>query len=313
MTGRLYAGLDVGTNSTKLIVAELFPEPRGRYEETIMTRLGEGMQASSPRLREVPMRRTLDAIQYLAEKAKEYGSIKIAAVGTAALRDAGNRDEFLHRVKERAGLDLEVIGGEEEARLSYLAGRLDPFWSQCDPLMVCDIGGGSSEVILGEPGSHEINSRLSVPLGAVRVTERFLKSDPPTIAQLAAAHKAAFTACQNLPVGPIGQEAVLVGVGGTVTNLGAMDRADQKLAVELHGFQLRADRLEMLLERLATHSVAARREMPGLDPQRADIILGGALMLSQIMAHIGVSVVNVSTRGLKWGLLYDRFLHQEQK
>lgn len=312
MSGRRYAALDVGTNSTKLLVAELGPTgPTPCLDETIITRLGEGMQGHSRRLREAPMRRTLEAIDDLVKKAHAQNTPQIAAVGTAALREAENREEFLHRVKERCGLEIEVIPGEEEARLSYLAVRLDPIWRACDPLMVIDVGGGSTEVILGAARSKQIEARISAPLGAVRMTEQFLKSDPPSITQLAAANQSAAKACAALPSAPRGKDVTLVGVGGTVTNLGAMDLADRKVSQDLHGSLLSADRLEMLVERLAISTVEERRKMPGLDPRRADIILGGAILLSQAMAQVGASAVTVSTRGLRWGLLYDRFLPSE--
>src|SRR5262245_54306414 len=175
-SGELYAGIDIGTNSVKMVIADLSDGKAERvFEMSATTRIGEGMQAQGNRLREVPMRRTLDAIAIMVAKANEFKA-QTAAVATAALRDAVNRDGFLRRVRERCGLELEVIPGEEEARLSYLAARRDPHWRHCPHLLVIDVGGGSTELIEGEVGTDRIASRISVNLGAVKLTETYLKS-----------------------------------------------------------------------------------------------------------------------------------------
>lgn len=317
-SGELYAGIDVGTNSVKMVIADLADGKAERvYEMSATTRIGEGMQAQGNRLREIPMRRTLDAIEALVAKAKEYHA-ETAAVATAALRDAVNREEFLQRVRERCGLNLEVIPGEEEARLSYLAARRDPHWRTCPHLMVIDVGGGSTELIQGESGTERIASRISVNLGAVKLTETYLKSDPPTIAQLTAANQAAANGCSQAQfteeVGRPGVEAFqVVGIGGTLTNLGAMDLGGSVEPERLHGHRLTADALEDLIEKLASRTVEDRKQIPGLDPRRADILLGGAILLSQALARIGSGAVDVSTRGLRWGLLYDRFAPTKQR
>lgn len=318
--GELYAGIDVGTNSVKMVIGDLAKGRANRiYDKTIITRLGEGMQALGGRLREDAMLRSLDALAELAEAARVHKTIATAAVGTAALRDASNREDFLRRAQERCGLRIEVIPGEEEARLSYLAGRRDPQWRDVTHLRVIDIGGGSTEIIEGIPYSDSVGSRISVNYGAVKLTETFLKSDPPTIAQLeeaASAVQAAFeridrqalvsSDSQGEAFGGQG-EFVLVGVGGTVTNLGAMDQGGRSAIALRHGHLLTAERLGTLIDLLATSTIAQRRMIPGLDPRRADIILGGAILLSQALARLNAPAVAISTRGLRWGLLYDRF------
>ena len=342
----LYAGVDVGTNSVKMIIADLAQGRAVRiYEQTIITRIGEGMQALGNRLREDAMLRTLDALAQLAQAARAHKVRAVAAVGTAALRDAENRDEFLQRARERCGFDIEVIPGEEEARLSYLAVRRDPQWRGVTHLRVIDIGGGSTEVIQGLPGTDKVASRISVNYGAVKLTETFLKSDPPTIAQLEQANHAVQEAFERIPIhapapkasnadlpdavqsdlsaqsdtarsdpsaessqrDPDGEMYTLVGVGGTVTNLGAMDQGGRNGADPLHGHLLSAELLGSHIDRLAASTVAQRRTIPGLDPRRADIILGGAILLAQALARLNEPAVAISTRGLRWGLLYDRF------
>ncbi len=307
----LYAGVDVGSNTVKMIIGDLGGGRAARiYEASVQSRLGEGMAAHASRLREVPILRTLDALAHFVAAAKSYGVRQIVGVGTAALRNAENREEFLRRAQERSGLTIEVISGEEEARLSYLAVRRDPHWREVPRLLAIDIGGGSTEVIQGEAHSDRIANRISVNWGAVKLTESFLKSDPPAIAQLAAANQAAAEAFGAIPLPESFQDAEtrVVGVGGTLSNLAAIQRGGRSLSDVMHGYVLPADDLEDVLSLLASRTVAERKTLPGLDPRRADIILGGAILLSQALAHLNSHSVEVSTRGLRWGLLYDRFL-----
>ena len=301
-----YACIDVGTNSTKMLVAELGDSPRAVFTLSAVTRLGEGMTPNTLFLREVPMRRTLDALAEMADAAREKNALTTIAVGTAALRDAENRDDFLRRAKERTGVTVEVIPGEEEARLSYLAVRRDPVWSREGRLRVIDIGGGSTEIIQGEPGGERIESRISVNLGAVKLTEGFLRSDPVSVTQLGDANTAAAAQFAQVHVTP-DADALLVGVGGTLTNLAAMQLGRVPEADELNGARLSSEALSILTNRLADATITERKTIPGLDPRRADIILAGAILLAQALAHLNASEVAVSTRGLRWGVLFDRF------
>ncbi len=305
-----FAAIDVGSNTVKMIVVEI-EEGRTRLvdERAATTRLGEGMEAHAHRLREIPIRRTIEALTEFTGVANAHGVTRIAAVGTAALREAENREDFLRRSRDICGLDVAVIPGEEEARLSYLAVRRDAHWSKREELVVIDIGGGSTEIVVGKAGEDKISARVSIKAGAVRLTETYLKSDPPTIAQLAAANHAMSEAFAeaHLDTRCVSTDIQVVGVGGTLTNLGSIDlggRGDQTL----HGHTLRADNLEMQMALFASRTVEERKQIPGLDPRRADIILGGAILLAQALAFLGSVTVDVSTRGLRWGLIYDRFL-----
>lgn len=301
-----YACIDVGTNSTKMLIAELGENPCAVFTLSVVTRLGEGMTPNTPFLREAPIRRTLDALAQMADAARQHNAIATIAVGTAALRDAENRDEFLRRARERTGVTVEIIPGEEEARLSYLAVRRDPVWRGESHLRVIDIGGGSTEIIQGEPGSERIESRISVNLGAVKLTEGFLRSDPVSVTQLGDANGAAAEQFAQVKVTQ-DADALLVGVGGTLTNLAAMQLGRLPEADELNGVRLSSETLSILTNRLANATIEERKTIPGLDPRRADIILAGAILLSQALAHLGASEVAVSTRGLRWGVLFDRF------
>ncbi len=256
------------------------------------------------------MRRTLDGLASLVQAASNYRLRGIACVGTAALRDASNAGEFLRRVKETLGIEIEVITGEEEARLSFVAVRRDPNWRLLDRIRVIDVGGGSTEIIEGQSGSDGISSRYSVNIGSVKLTERFLISDPPTVSQLAAA-SAALDVAFARPVSPTVQEGSLdppvVGVGGTLTTLAAMCIGGVKDPLKIHGYRLTAADIDIQISKLSSLTIAERQEIPGLDPRRADIILAGAMLVSNGLASIGAATLEVSTRGLRWGVLYDRF------
>ena len=350
----LYAGIDVGTNSVKMIVADLAAgRANSIYDRTIITRLGEGMQALGGRLSGSAMNRTLDALDELAQAARRLNVRSLAVVGTAALRDALNTNDFLNRARTRCGLEIEVIAGEEEARLSYMAVRRDPQWRSLARLRVIDIGGGSTEIIEGVPDTDAVAARISVPYGAVRLTEAFLKYDPPTITQLDQANRAVRDAFAHIDsqaarganaalgntasisdntysasdrtggdgaedAAPLSgaqpavvfdplAEYTLVGVGGTVTNLGAINQGGRETAYPLHGHVLTAEQLGDHIDLLAQRTIEQRKTISGLDPRRADIILGGAILLAQALARLNAPALHISTRGLRWGLLYDRF------
>ena len=303
----LCASVDVGTNSVKMTVADL---SEGKslhvYGTSAVTRIGEGMTADRPYLREAPMRRSLAALEGFSRTLAEMNVTRIAAVGTAALRDAENRDDFLKRVKERCGFEITVIPGEEEARLSYLAVRRDPVWQGEPNLRVIDIGGGSTEIIQGVTGGEGIASRISVNLGAVKLTEAALRSDPPSVSQLREANELAMNAVAAVQALPT-EDQLIVGVGGTMTNLAAMELGKRDPADAIHNFTLTQDAIEDRIAQLAGMTLAERAAIPGLDGRRADIILAGAILLSHTLSRLGAASLAVSTRGLRWGILYDKF------
>lgn len=304
-----YACIDCGSNTTKLIIADLTAGGVPVYEGSETTRIGEGMQAHGMQLQSAPMRRTLDAIDRFVNSARESGAQDTVVIGTAALRDAQNRAEFVEQVKARTGLKLEVISGEEEARLSFLAVRRDPHWRAQPHLVVIDIGGGSTELIQGEEGADRVQSRISVNLGAVKLTESYLRSDPATADEVRAANDAAAAAFASVPLQDgVTRTHCVVGVGGTLTNLGAMKLHSSADLERVHGMTLLQRDLDTLCSTLAERSVEERRKLGGLDPRRADIILAGVILLIQALAHIHSDRIDICTRGLRWGVLYDRFL-----
>lgn len=300
-----FAAIDIGSNTMKLLIADA--DEVGLFERVFETsrpaRLGKGI--AERRLRESVMDSALETLGEFTALCRANRVAGIAAVGTSALREAENREEFLSRALT-LGIDIDVISGDDEARLSFLAVRQDPHWRSSDHLLVIDIGGGSTEVIFGGP--RGIESRVSLSLGAVRITEAALHSDPPTVVEMAEASRLAAQGLEGLR--PAAANYTVVGVGGTLTNMGrvALSLSTDETAVDrLHGARLTQFQVETQIERYASCTLEQRMRILGLDPARADVILGGALILRQVMQRASVVAVDVSTRGLRWGLLYDRF------
>jgi len=300
-----FASIDVGSNTVKLTLVERDSDggfaPLADMSRT--TRLGEGIHAR--RLREAAIRRTLDVLRDYVQTCREYGAQAIAAVGTSALRDAINRGDFLARARQ-VGVEVEVISGEEEARLSYLAVRCDPRWRAAERLLVVDIGGVSTEIVMGNRQEAFPSRWVSLALGGVRLTELALRSDPPTAPQIAEAVRLAQAALQGINIPSA--HYTMVGVGGTFLNLAAIRLGLAKHDPErLHGTVLAVAEVEAQVALFAARTVEERKQIVGLDPARADIILGGAIILSQILAWSGQESIAVSCRGLRWGILYDKF------
>lgn len=298
-----FAAIDIGSNTVKLTIAERTPsgELLAVYDAGSTTRLGEGI--IHRRLREAAIRRTLVALAECVRIGSEYGVDAYAVIGTSALRDAANGDEFVQRAAE-VGLAVDVVDGEEEARLSALAVRSDPRWSTLSHLLVVDIGGGSTELIVDDGGTVRAQS---LQIGAVRLTEGVLTSDPPTIVQLDAARSVAAKTISQLSLSHT--DRVTVGVGGTVTNMGSVYRQSLGLdgRTELHGQRLPQTEIERQIALYASMTVQERRTVAGLDPSRADIILAGAIILNRVLYAARAAEVLVSCRGLRWGVLHDRF------
>jgi exopolyphosphatase / guanosine-5'-triphosphate,3'-diphosphate pyrophosphatase len=301
---RRYAVIDVGTNSVKLFVAERRAD--GDWTTVVdrseITRLGEGLAATG-RLGEEPAERTLEAIAGLADEARRDGAESIAAVGTAALRIAGNSDRFVAAARERTGLELEVISGEEESRLAYLAARASvqvPGHS----LVVFDTGGGSSQFTFGH-GDH-VETRFSVDVGALRYTERFGLDGAIDTETLAAARAAIAEGLSRLDGRPVPD--ALVGLGGAVTNLTAVKlELTAYDADAVRGAVLEADEVERQIELYRTRSADQRRGIVGLQPKRAEVILAGACIVRTVLAKLRRDSLTVSDRGLRHGVLLERF------
>jgi exopolyphosphatase / guanosine-5'-triphosphate,3'-diphosphate pyrophosphatase len=302
-----YAAIDVGTNTVLLLVAER----RGStlaplLERAEITRLGRGVDATG-RLDPAAIRDTVAVLADYARAARELGAAGIACVATSAARDAANGAEFFEATRAAAGLVPEIISGDEEARLVYASARRD--FGAGGPLAVLDVGGGSTEFIVGDGPAPR--ARRSLQVGAVRLTERHVRTDPPAPGEVAAlreAARAALAPVAEMAAGASPLATRLVGVAGTVTTLCAVEQALPVYDAEkVHGASLGLAQVEALLARLAALPVKARAALPGMEPKRADVILAGGVVVAEAMRLAGFDRLTVSDRGVRWGLLYDRF------
>ncbi len=297
--------IDVGTNTVRLLVAEAEGPGRFRalFEDQAITRLGEGFRASRTLGRE-PMRRTIEVVARYADVARAHGAEAIAAVGTAAARDARNGAEFCGELERGARLPCEFLSGEREAAL-MLQGVLHALGVRHERLLVLDVGGGSTELVVAAGGRPE--RLVSAPLGVVALTERYLKSNPPRSWELVKLEGAIAEQMDDLRehVGDL-RGQVCAGTAGTVTTLAAIDMGLREYDPRrVNGYRLYRRRLSELYRWLARMTVESRRRVPGLEPGRADVIVAGAAVVLQAMEALGFSELKVSDGGLREGVLLD--------
>ncbi len=299
-----FAVIDVGTNSVKFHVGERSAEGAWRTvtDRAEVTRLGEGL-AESGRLGDEPIARTVTTIVAMVEDARHDGAEAIAAVATAWMRMAPNSAAVVDAVRERTGVEIEAVDGEEEGRLAYLAAKsgLGP---GSGSLVVFDTGGGSSQFTFGR--GDRVSERFSVNVGAVRFTERFgldAAVDDGTVAATLEAIAADLSRLDGHPT-----PDALVGMGGAVTNICAV-----KLGLATYdpgavqGATLDAAEIERQIELYRTRSADERREIVGLQPARAEVILAGACIVRTVLSKLGREALTVSDRGLRHGVLAERF------
>jgi exopolyphosphatase / guanosine-5'-triphosphate,3'-diphosphate pyrophosphatase len=297
---RRTATIDIGTNTTLLLVTRATPAIEVLDERAEITRLGRGI-GTGGELAAEGIARTLAVLRDYADIARRQRA-DIAAIGTEALRRARNAPDFLVPAADILGTPIQVIDGAREAALTFRA-VLSSFADARDGrLVVVDIGGGSTEIVIATDG--RVASATSIGIGSVRLTERFVHHDPATADDIAAMRRAIGEALApvSFPAGPL----TLVGVAGTVTSLAAMaqDMASYDPA-RVHGYELSRDELRRQIDRLAAADQTERERIPGLDPKRADVILAGALILDRVAELAGATQVRVSDRGIRWGLLYE--------
>jgi exopolyphosphatase/guanosine-5'-triphosphate,3'-diphosphate pyrophosphatase len=301
---RRYAVIDIGANSVKFVVADLRAD--GSWQTVVdraeVTRVSEGVTETG-RLDPEASKRTIDAIAGMADEARSDGAAEIAAVGTAGLRLASDRDEFVAAVRERCDLEVEILSGDHEARLGYLAAT-SGLAAARGSLLVFDSGGGSTEFSFGT--DEHVDERFSLDVGAVRVTERFGLSGIVSDDALVAALDGIADELAKLRDRPT-PDAVIA-MGGTATNLAAVKHALTKYDPDVvQGTELDAGEVGRQIELYRTRKVEARRQIVGLQPGRADVILGGACIVRTVMTTLGRQSVTVSDRGLRHGLLVERF------
>jgi exopolyphosphatase / guanosine-5'-triphosphate,3'-diphosphate pyrophosphatase len=299
-----YAVIDVGTNSVKFHLAERAPDAGWQtvVDRSEITRLGEGLDETGE-LQPEPTRRTLEAIAAMVSEARHHGVRSIAAVGTAGMRIASNADEFVERVRSRTGVEIEVISGEEESRLAYLAAKAGIGLS-AGRMVVFDTGGGSSQFTFGS--GERVEERFSVNVGAVRLTERFGLDGPVGAGTLAKVMDAIGSDLTRLDGRPRPDE--LVALGGVVTNLAAVMHALARYDPDIvQGTTLDRTEIDRQIELYRARTADERRGIIGLQPGRAEVVLAGACIVRTTMEKLGCESLVVSDRGLRHGVLLERF------
>lgn len=302
------AAIDCGTNSVRLLVAEAGDEGRllDFDRRLILTRLGQGVDATG-RFHPDALARTLDAFAQYADVIARLGVDRVRLVATSAARDASNRDEFFVGARERLGVDAEIISGDEEARLSF-TGALTALPDVAAPVLVIDIGGGSTELIVGSGGATpHIDHGLSLDIGSVRVRERFLAGDPPATEQVNAASAYIDSLLDGSGV-DFDSIATWIGVGGTATSLSALNqRLPAYDRTKVHGSSMSRVELHALTHDLLTSTVEQVKALPSMHPKRADVICAGALIAARIGARMPVDLTISESDildGIALGLLH---------
>jgi exopolyphosphatase/guanosine-5'-triphosphate,3'-diphosphate pyrophosphatase len=301
--GPRFAIVDVGTNSVKFLLAERAPDGTWRTlaDRAELTRLGEDLERTG-RLGAAPMARTADAIAGMAEDARRAGVEAIAAVGTAGLRIAANAAEFVAAVQARCAVGVEVISGDDEARLAYLAATSGV--ETTGALVVFDTGGGSSQFTFGDP--RHVSERFSLNVGAVGLTERFALGGVVSEDALASALGAIAGELSRLDGRP--SPSGVIGMGGAVTNLAAVKHGLVTYDHEIvQGTVLDRVEIDRQIDLYRTRTAEQRRAIVGLQPARAEVILAGACIVRTVLTLLGADALTVSDRALRHGLLTERF------
>jgi len=327
------ASIDIGTNTILLLIAEV---ERGEihplFEMETVVRLGEGIHKNKILLNEA-MERGIQTLSQYLKRCRAMEIEKIFAAGTSALREAKNSGDFLNRAKEKLNLSIEVISEEEEAHLSFLAvvrdlervnpvrnssrrdlkpnGTFNPATEKSGiisngvktPILVVDVGGGSSEFILGK--GDQIHRWISLPLGSVRLTEQFLHSNPVQDEEMEKMEKKIREQLVHIPHSQ--EPFLMVAVGGTATTLASVEQGlDEFIPEKIRHFVLKRDELEKQLRLYRSKTIEERKKISGLPGARSDVILGGGMILYLAMEELNCPSVLISCHGVRYGLLYKK-------
>lgn len=299
-----YAVIDIGTNSVKFNISERADDGTWRtiVDRAEITRLGEGLEKTGE-ISSDAMERTVAAICAMGEEARKNDVAAMAAVGTMGMRTARNSQQFIDAVVQRCGVKIEVISGDEEGRLAYIAVKSGLGLGE-GALAIFDTGGGSSQFTFGRGSTVE--ERFSVNVGAVRYTEKYGLADIITAEQINAVLAALAADLARLDNRPVPD--ALVGMGGAITNMAAVKHGLAKYDPNvIQGSVIERAEVERQIKMYSSKSLEERRKIVGLQPKRADVILAGACIVKTVMDKLGKDALSVSDRGLRHGLLIDRF------
>jgi len=298
------AAVDIGTNSVRLLVAEIDGEGPNAPLTTVdrrtrITRLGQGVNQTR-RLDPDAIGRTIDVLREYQDAIARLGVTKVRAAATSASRDAANRDDFFDPAEQLLGVRPELLRGDEEARLEFAgatAGLTEP-----EPYLLVDVGGGSTEFISGTDTPEDL---ISVDIGCVRLTEQFLHSDPPSPEELSIAVSVVrdHLADVDRAVPGASHAKTFIGTAGTAWTMGAIELGiDTSESERIHHFRLTRAAAEEIFRTLATEPIERRRHNPGLEPGRVDVIVGGVIVIVSVMRQWGFDEMLISEADILDGL-----------
>ena len=303
------AVIDIGTNSVKLLVGEVEASVVSPiWEESEQTRLGRGFYETH-QLQAAAISHTADVVSRFAQHARDRGASNVHLIATSAARDAENREELVSAIRNVCGLTIEIISGEQEAEWAFQGVSSDPRFHG-HQLMILDVGGGSTEIIVGEKGHHSFSQ--SFLLGSVRLLEKFTPTDPPSTNDLENCRKwlgdffdhEVAPAIESRLHSQDRHEIRLVGTGGTTTILARLERRMNSFdRSRIEETSISREHVAQWMRRLWSTRLSERREIIGMPANRADIIPFGVAIYEAVMDHFGFSEVFVSTRGLRFGAL----------
>ena len=309
------AAVDCGTNSIRLLVADVDEAEGAPLREVDrrmeIVRLGEGVDRTG-RLSPAALERTFTACDAYAEVIRAAGAERVRFVATSASRDVENRDDFVAGVRERLGVEPEVVTGDEEARLSFAGATRELLGGDAaTPFLVVDIGGGSTELVLG---ARDVTAARSVDVGCVRMTERHLHDDPPTAAQVAAARADVEEAVRDAArTVPLAEARTLVGLAGSVTTVAAMALGLAAYDPErIHHSRISAADVHDVARTLLAMTRDERAALPFMHPGRVDVIGAGALVLAVVLENVPVDEVLVSEHDILDGIAFSLAEHPAQ-
>lgn len=297
--------IDLGSNTTRLVVLNYTPHHSFKLTDEVRetVRLAEGIGPDG-RIQPAAIDRGVAAMRLFANYCKSVGVDRIVPVATSAVREASNQAEFLERVEYEAGLKMRVLSAQEEAYYGYV-GTVNAL--PLDNAFLIDIGGGSTQGTMIR--ARGFGQSFSRPLGALRISDRHIHSDPITAKDFKALEQAAADTFTDIDWFSASQGATLAGIGGTIRTLAEIDMKAQRHPLDrVHGYALRLDRLEQLIERLRGMTTHQREDVPGLGRDRADLILGGAVILRHLMRQGGFEAIVASGYGLREGLFFEHLL-----
>ncbi len=307
----ILAGIDIGTNTVRLLIADVKDKYNFREirSERRITRLGEGLIENS-RLMPSAEDRTIFVLKEFGEILKGYPVEALTAVATSAVREAENGREFVDKIKVETDFDIEVISGEEEAKRTFLgviAGLNPSFLSSPQHLLIMDIGGGSTEFIVSK--NAEVLDSISIGLGVVKLTERFVKSDPVTEAEIENLNKIIKDELKNLKnkFNSL-NNTTFVGTAGTITTLAAID---QNLTLynplRINNYILKKKSVDRIFDNLKFMTIEERLNIPALEKGREDLIIAGTVIVQSVMETFGFNEMVVCDYGLREGIIIDLY------